>query len=336
MLLAVFLAVLAAAVLDLRRASGASSFRASGWFVATLVAAALPLGALLPEATLSHVGSVPSFDLLRPCVAPSEAPARHAFAPFVALRLLLPLAVVALVFRERPAPRPRLLLGLSLALATTVLALFSVRALRGGVELASYRTCGALTPEEGSDAARVRALIGAAKQELIHWRDLPRLPRPPWVRSEIAVTIAGEPWVLRPRGAAVVAEPDDPRRADRPLPALHFASVPSMAMSKGSMVLLDHRPDGKLYAVRVGQPARFAEIAPLLRPPRWPLALLALAIGGTLVVAVLSRPRPLLAVVAPYRTAPTEDAAPRALPALCAFVLVEASLTAMHVLLPYL
>lgn len=341
MLLAVFLAVFAAAALDLRRscrsAREAPCFRASSWFFATLVAAALPLGAVLPGGSLSHVGSVPSFDLLRPCVAPSDAPAWHALVPFAGLRVLLPLALVALFFRERPAPRPRLLLGLGVALSTTVLVLFSARALRGGAELASYRTCGALTPEDGSDAARVRRLLGHSKQELIHWRALPRLPRPPWVRGEIAVTIAGEPWVLRSRGAAVVAEPDDPRRADRPLPALHFASVPSMASSSGSMVLLDHRPEGKLYAVRVGRPARFVEIAPLLRPPRWPIAPLLLAIGATLGVSWASRPRRLLAGFAPYRAPPVANpTTTNALSAFCGFLLIEASLTAMHVLLPYL
>jgi hypothetical protein len=182
----------------------------------------------------------------------------------------------------------------------------------------------------------LRRLLRDPKLEVIHWKDLPKLPRPPWVWSELAVTVAGEPWVLRRRGDRVVAEPDDPRRADRPLPALHFASVPSMATTPGSMVLLDHRADGKLYAVRIGQPTQFTDVAPLLRPPRWPLAFLAAAIGITLAVLLERRPRPLLAVFAPYRAAP--DGAPpvSAWPAFCAFLLIEASLTTMHVLLPYL
>jgi hypothetical protein len=340
MLLAVFLAVLAMAVLDLRRSSGGGNFRACVWFAAAVVAAALPIGAILPAGSLSHVGVVPSFDVLRPCVAPMHSPSRHAIVPFVLLRVLFPIAVVAFISRDPPAPRPRFLLGFAVALATTVLAFASVRAVRGGADPGSFRACGALTPETGSDATQVRwllrRLMREPKQEVIAWRDLPKLPRPPWVWSEIAVTIGGEPWVLRKRGARVVAEPDDLRRADRPLPALHFASVPSMATSNGAMVLLDHRPEGKLYAVRVGQPAQFNEVAPLLRPPWWPIAFLVLSLAVTLVTLLRSRPKRLLGVFAPYRTAPDDAPAVSAMPAFCAFLLIEASLTAMHVLLPYL
>lgn len=341
MLIAVFVAVLAAMVLDLRRADGTARGRGAWFaFVATGVAAALPFGAVLPIPSLAHVGSVPSFDVTRPCVAPDVTTSLHALGPFLFLRVLLPIAIVFFLARERAAPRPRFLLGFAISLASVVFAFAAVRTARGGADLAAYRTCGALTPEEGLDPSRVRAVLartmGEARQEIIHWRDLPRLPRPPWVRSEIPVTIGGDPWVLRPRGASVVAEPDDHRAIERPLPALHFASVPSMAMSPGHTVLLDHRPDGRLYAVRVGRPVRFAEIGPLVRPPRWPLAVLGFGILFTLVVLVRLRPIRAIAIFAPYRAAPEVPPRASALLPLCALFLIEASLTSMHVLIPYL
>lgn len=344
MLVAVFCAVVLMTVLDLRRpaVSDGSGARASwAWLIAAVLAAALPIGCALPIQSLTHVGMVPSFDALRPCVPPRDSLMRaHALVPLLLLRVLLPIAILVGIVRDRPAPGPRYLLGFALALATTVLTFSVVRALRGGADLSTFRTCGALTPEEGADAPRVREVLSRVvrdgRQEILHWRDLPRLPRPPWVRGEIAVTIAGEPWVLRSRGEKVIAEPDDPRRADRPLPALHFASVPSMAIGAGSTVLLDHRPAGKLYAVRVGSPTSLREIGPLVAPPRWPIALLLIAIGITLAWYVRSRPRPVLRVLAPYRTAPDGPRTIRAMPAFCAFLLIETSLTAMHALLPYL
>lgn len=340
MFVAVFVVVVVAFVLDLRGAKVASS--RSWWaLVATVIAAVLPLGAILPHATLPHVASVPSFDVTRPCVAPTESAQLHALGPFVMIRVLLPLAIVIGLVRERPAPRPRFLVAISAVLAFAVFAIASARTLRGGAELGALRSCGALTPEEGIDAPRVRAvvasIVGDGRHEILHWRELPRLPAPPWVRGEIPVTINGDPWSLRRLGSAVVAEPDDARRADRPLPVLHFASIPSMAVSATSTVLLDHRPDGKLYAVRVGQPARIGEIGPLLRPPRWPLLLMVSALGSAIVLLLLSRPRRALAeVFAPYRTTSATPTRQSALPAIAALILIEASLTTLHVLAPYL
>jgi hypothetical protein len=339
MLVAVFCAVVATFVLDLR---GPRTGPARSWWplCAALVAAALPIGAIVPEATLAHVASVPSFDITRPCVAPPESNKLHAIAPAVMLWLLLPAGVVIGLLRDRSAPRPRFLLGFSFALAAAVLSVTLVRTVRGGVDVGSLRACGALTPEEGTDASRVRAvvqgMVGDARLQILRWRDLPHLPAPPWVRGEIPVTIDGHPWSLRVHRASVVAEPDDPRRADRPLPALHFASIPSMAVSAHSTVLLDHRPDGKLYAVRVGQPVRVDEIGKLLRPPRWPLLVMIVSLVSAVALLVGSRQRrALVEVFAPYRVVSVERVG-SALPAVCALILIEASATTLHVLAPYL
>lgn len=338
MLLAVFLAVVAMVALDLRSAES----RTRAWLpvIATVIAAALPVGAILPHVTFEHVAAVPSFDVTHPCVAPVASAARwHSALPFLMIRVLLPIALIIGLARDRTAPRAAHLVGFAFALTATVLSFALFRTLRGGAAPEDLRTCGALTPDSGSDAARVRSLpmLRDHRLQLIQWRDVPRLPRPPWVRGEIPVTIAGEPWTLRLRAASVIAEPDDLRRADRPLPALHFASVPSMATGPGGTVLLDHRPGGKLYAVRVGAPVSLREIGPLLRPPRWPLAMLALALIGCLAALVVSRPaRVLVTVFAPYRAMHLREPPPSAVPAWCALILIEASLTTMHVLLPYL
>lgn len=312
--------------------------------IAAVVAAVLPLGAIFPHATFEHVAMVPSFDVTRPCVAPHESAMRlHAVLPFVMIRVLLPLAIVIGIGRERAAPNARYLLGFAFALSATVLLFTASRTLRGGFHADEVQTCGALTPESGADAAHVRALpiVRTGRQQLIEWRDLPRLPRPPWVHGEIAVTIAGDPWTLRVRSNAgssgIVAEPDDLRRADRPLPALHFASVPSMVVGPAGSFLLDHRPLGKLYAVRVGSPVDLRQIGPLVSPPRWPLLMLVVALAGSLATLIASRPaRVLAAVFSPYRTAMLLPAPESPLVAWCALVLIEASATAIHVLLPYL
>jgi hypothetical protein len=350
--LALAMALSAALALDLRAARGEPGGRAATItlvaLVASVVAALLPIGALLPHASLDHVASVPSWDVVRPCVPPPEPSSRfHAIAPVALSRLLFPVIVVA-ALGARPTVRPRRLLAIALAFALAVIAIGGVRTLRGGAEVTAFRACGALTPEEGADASSVRAVINRmivdGRQEVIRWRELPRLPRPPWVRSEIPVTIGGDPWVLRVRGKSVVAEPDDVRRADRPLPALHFASVPTLASGadargKVSTVLIDYRPDGKLYAVRVGRAVQSAEIGPLLRAPRWPVAIVALALVVAVAMMWMTRVRSIVAVVqSPYRTAPASEGSPlvAAVPAVVALILIETSATALHALLPYL
>lgn len=350
--LALAVAVSIALALDLRDARGEAGGRASALaliaLVATVIAAFAPLGALLPPPSLSHVAPVPSWDVIRPCMPPPEPPSHaHAIAPFAVLRFVFPIIVAgAMTASARPVVRPRRVLAVAIPLSLIVLLMSGVRVLRGGAEPASFRACGALTPEDGADASRVRGVIArmlaGGRQELIRWRELPRMPRPPWVRSEIPITIADDPWVLRVRGKGVVAEPDDPRRADRPLPALHFSSIPTLASGEGgATVLVDHRPDGKLYAVRVGRAVQPAEIGPLLRAPRWP----ALVVLGAIVAATaalwIARPRREHETTSPpYRTAPDEPRSESplraSLPAFAAFVLVEASATALHVLWPYL
>ncbi len=330
--LALAVSVSTALVLDWRETRGEAGGRASALalvaLIACVVAALAPIGALLPEPMLSHVASVPSWDIVRPCIAPPEPPSRvHAIAPFAVLRVVFPIIIAAAVSaRTRPIVRPRRVLAIAIAFSITVLGVSTVRALRGGADPAAYRTCGALTPEEGADAARVRAVIGrmldGGRQQLLRWRTLPRLPPPPWVRSEIPITIASDPFVLRVRGKNVVAEPDDPRRADRPLPALHFASVPTLASgADDTKVLIDHRPDGKLYAVRVGRAAGPSEIGPLLAAPLWPALVVASAVAFAALSLWITRARPELRNV---------------FPALAALILVEASGTALHVLWPYL
>ncbi|MBI2392694.1 MAG: hypothetical protein HYV09_24120 [Deltaproteobacteria bacterium] len=349
LVLAAAAADLAIASRDARVAGARASFLPAYAIAAAMLAALLPLGVMLAEPSLSHVAPVPSWDLLRPCLAPPHPATRaHAWAPFALVRVLLP-AAIALGLRARTLPRARFLLGASAAVALTVLSLGVHRLAKGGADPAEVRTCGALTPEEGADGRAVRALLDrvnvGARQELIRFRELPRLRPPPWMRAEIAVTIGGEPYSLRPRGPRVVAEPDDARRAERPLPALHFASIPAIEHGttpdgRPATVLLDRRSNGRWFAIRVGQPARFSEVAPLLRAPWWPVALL-----GACVIAVASalwatRARPRVAsALGPYRAPPDE---PRARPlapaihAVCAFVLVEASFTALRALAPYL
>jgi len=347
--LALAAVVLLALALDLRAARGDPGGRASALALAALIAAVIaalvPLGALLPHPSLAHVASVPSFDAMRPCVPPAEPPSRlHGVAPLAVLHVLFPIIVAAaLGATTRPIVRPRRALAVAFAFALLVLVVGGARALRGGVDVASIRACGALTPEEGADAARVRSVIdrmvGDRQLSVIRWRELPKLPRPPWVRSEIPVTIRGEPWVLRVRGDAVIAEPDDLRRADRPLPALHFASVPVLAQSAVTSVLLDPRPDGRLYAVRVGRAVQAHEIGPLLRPPLWPIAAIALALVVSAIALYVARARNALAPsVAPYRTAPTEQAVllAEATPAIVTLLLIEVTGTAWHALAPYL
>jgi hypothetical protein len=348
--LALAAAVLAALILDLRAARGEAGGRAATVtliaLVATVIAALMPFGVLIPHPSLAHVAPVPSWDLIRPCVAPPEPSTHgHALGPLAIARLVFPVIVAAaLGAAARPIARPRRVLAVSLAFALAIVVLGGARVLRGGADLEAFRSCGALTPEEGADASRVRAVIDRmlvdSKQELIRWRDLPRLPRPPWVRSEIPVTIAGEPWVLRVRRGGVVAEPDDPRRADRPLPVLHFSSVPHLARNHVGTVLVDHRPDGKLYAIRVGRPVQPNEIGPLLRAPAWPvlLTLAALAVAGVALYVTRDR-NERAALQPPYRTAasePLERPLRSAVPAIVALLLMESSATALHALLPYL
>lgn len=348
--------VLAAAGLDLvlasregrSRAGGPVAFVALAATIAAVVAALLPIGLILPEPTLSHVAPVPSWDPLHPCLPPPHPASRwHAIAPFAVLRVALPLAVVV-GLATRPLPRARFLLGASFALAAWVLVASVPRVLRGGVATTEITTCGAFTPEQGFDGRSVRALLDRlhvdGRQQLVVFRDLPRLPPPPWVRGEIGVTIAGEPYSLRVRGKNVVAEPDDPRRADRPLPALHLASIPAIEHGttpdgRPASVLVDRREGGKWYAVRLGRPLSFREIAPIARAPWWPVALVAI----TLVLSVAAlrfcrRASRGQGPIAPYRAAPDTSIAGgrEAIPALCALALVEVSFTALHVLGPYL
>lgn len=333
--LALAMAVSIALALDLRDApkgeGGLPSVLAVALLIASAASAVAPLGALLPEPSLSHVAPVPSWNLIRPCIPGAEPPSRaHAIGPIGVLRLVFPAMIAAaLATRRRSVVLPRRVLAVAISFAVAVLVVAGVRALRSGAEPASFRACGALTPEDGADASRVRAVIARmiadGQQQLIRFRDLPRIPRPPWARSEIPVTIAGDPWVLRVRGTRVVAEPDDPRRADRPLPSLHFASVPTLATGgSGMTVLVDRRPDGKLYAVRVGRAVQPSEIGPLLRAPRWP----AVIVMGALVVVGFSL---FLA-----RARPNVTSLRASLPAFSLLVLIEASATALHVLWPYL
>jgi len=348
--------VLAAAALDLAlasrdpraRAGGPVAFVAFAATLAAILAALLPIGAILPEPSLSHVAPVPSWDPLHPCLAPPHPASRwHAFAPFALIRVALPLAVVV-GLATRPLPRARFLLGASFALAAWVSFLAVPRLFRRGVPLTELTTCGAFTPEQGFDGRAVRALLDHTnrdgRQELVSFRELPRLPPPPWVRGEIAVTIAGDPYSLRMRGQRVVAEPDDPRRAERPLPALHLASIPAIEHGttpdgRPASVLIDRRADGKWYAVRLGQPLSFAEIAPIVRPPWWPVAVLFGVVSIVVFAIRVCRRAPNdSGPNAPYRTAPDVRTTRfrEAVPALCALALVEASFTALHVLGPYL
>lgn len=345
--------VLAAAAVDLAigwRDTGEGTRRsvvALLAIVATILAALLPIGVMLPAPSLAHVAPVPSWDPLRPCLAPPHPEARaHAWAPFALIRVLLPAAIVVSL-RARPLPRARFLLAASAVVAAIVLSLGVRRLARGGADPTDIRTCGALTPEQGADGRAVRALLDRvnvdARQELIRFRELPRLRPPPWVRAEIAVTIGGEPYSLRPRGPRVTAEPDDARRAERPLPALHFTGIPTIEHGttpdgRPARVLVDRRSDGRWFAVRVGEPARFSEVAPLLRAPWWPVALL----GATVIVvgaalwSTRARTRP-TGVLAPYRTPPQQPLArTSAVRAVCAFALVEASFTAWRALAPFL
>ena len=348
--LALAAAVLTALVLDMRAARGEPGGRASQIatiaLVASVIAALLPIGALLPAPSLAHVAPVPSWDVVRPCVPPPEARSHaHALGPLVLSRVLFPVIVAAaLSAAGRPLVRPFRLLAVAMAFALAIVLFGGARVLRGGSDLAAFRACGALTPEEGADAPSVRTVIARltvdGRQELIRWRDLPKLPRPPWVRAEIPVTIAGDPWVLRVRGAGVVAEPDDPRRADRPLPALHFASVPRLARGEGGTVLIDNRPDGKLYAVRVGRAVHPSEIGPLLRPPAWPVLLtLAVVVAACSALWIARERSAVPALSPPYRAVTSEEHSPslrRVVPAIAAFCLIEASATALHALSPYL
>lgn len=344
--------IVAAALGDLVLAAREARAPAEGGFLArfavtsAILAALLPLGLVLPEPTLSHVAAVPSFDLLHPCLPPPHPPSRwHAVVPFALLRVALP-AGVAVMIGARIVPRARLLFGASLALAAFVLATMVPRLFRGGVETQQISTCGALTPEQGWDGKTVRALLDRlhhdARQELVLFRDLPKLPPPPWVRGEIPVTIGGEPWSLRMRGVRTVAEPDDPRRANRPLAALHFQSIPAIehgktADGREAHVLVERRADGKWYAIRLGRALSFRELAPIARAPWWPVALLLTAFSGTLAFVGLSRrARGETLPFAPYRRAPSDPARVELLPAMAAVLLVETSLTALRVLGPYL
>lgn len=347
--------VVAAAALDLwlaargphGRVTGPGSFIAFAATLGAIVAALSPIGLLIPEPTLSHVAPVPSLDSLQPCLPPPLPSGRgHAVLPFALLRLVLPLGA-AVAIAARPLPRARALLSVSFALALAVLAASTLRLLRGGVAVSEIATCGAFTPEQGFDGRAVRALLDRVnregRQELVRFRELPRLPPPPWVRAEIGLTIAGEPWSLRLRGTNVVAEPDDPRRAQRPMPALHLASIPSIERGvtldgHGASVLVDRRSDGRWYAVRLGRPLSFAELAPIARPPGWPVALLLCAVLVAIVALRAGRSRPPSASpLAPYRTSSDENPARGSVvPALCALLLVEATFTVWRVIGPYL
>ncbi|MGZ5966997.1 MAG: hypothetical protein ACXWP4_04970 [Polyangiales bacterium] len=337
----VVLAIALAVVLDLKRARVDGSERSAGIALAcaasAVIAPLLPIAAILPTPVPAAGKTLASFDAAWPCSAPPHAAiAPHAIVLFFAVRVLVPLGVIALARTHvRSAPRPRALAMVAFVAAAIVLFAGSVRVFRGGSELSSFRTCGALTPESGAPreavdeaiarvmSAHAPAIVATSSAD----------PSPPWARAGLPIAIADRTARMRARGSRVAILDDDAAKA-----AVTFSGTPEVVAGidtrgRPAVVLLEERANGT-FALRVGRPVSLDEIGPLARAPKWPLAMVALAAMG---LAVAMRRRAASTTLSfAYRSAPATFVAPSDVrPWIAAWLLVEAASSALMVLRPY-